>query len=220
MYCIVYAFTGADDALAATVTCRVYYFFIFISRYCNTMANLGVENYHNKKVWMTTAIFQTWLTNWNHDLRWMQCNCNVLFNYQQCIQLCQEWPKQHQNPVYTTKYNFQTTAHGSSSVQINQMLLQNQADRKAPGSYQRGSNFQRNSKRNWFEGHNGHADGILEQHSTQPHWELILPCLIYPGPCYHTNTRARYLELGALINFIHVQYCIVCSFSLQVQIQM
>ena len=72
MYCTVYVFTGADDAMDATVTCTVHYFSISISRYHITMADLGVENYHNKKAWMTTAVFQSWLTNCNNDLRWMK----------------------------------------------------------------------------------------------------------------------------------------------------
>ena len=78
MYCTVYVFTGADDAMDATVTCTVQYFFISISRYHITTSNYGVEYYHNKKSWMTTAVFQTWFTNWNHDLRWMQGNLKVL----------------------------------------------------------------------------------------------------------------------------------------------
>ena len=61
----------------ATVTCTEHYFFISISRYHITTALFGVEYYHNK-AWMITAVFQTWLTNCDHDLGWVQGNCKVL----------------------------------------------------------------------------------------------------------------------------------------------
>ena len=49
-----------------------------IFRYGLTTAQLGVEYYSNKKGWMTTAVFNTWITNWNHNLRWMQGNHKVV----------------------------------------------------------------------------------------------------------------------------------------------
>ena len=49
-----------------------------IFRYGLTTAQLGVEYYSNKKGWMTTAVFNTWITNWNHNLRWMQGNRKVV----------------------------------------------------------------------------------------------------------------------------------------------
>ena len=51
---------------------------ISIFRYGPTTAQLGVEYYNNKKGWMTTAVFNTWITNWNHNLRLMQGNHKVV----------------------------------------------------------------------------------------------------------------------------------------------
>ena len=45
---------------------------ISIFRYGLTTAQLGVDYYNNKKGWMTMAVFSTWITNWDHNLRWMQ----------------------------------------------------------------------------------------------------------------------------------------------------
>ena len=51
---------------------------ISIFTYGLATAQLGVEYYSNKKGWKTMAVFNTWITNWNCNLRWMQGNHKVV----------------------------------------------------------------------------------------------------------------------------------------------
>ena len=51
---------------------------ISIFRYGLSIAQLGLEYYNKKKSWITTAVFNTWITNCNHNLKWMQGNHKVV----------------------------------------------------------------------------------------------------------------------------------------------
>ena len=67
-----------NQFLHYTFTHTVHLQYVYIFRYHIITGDLGVEYYHNKTVWMTSAVFNTWITNWNHDLRWMKGNHKVL----------------------------------------------------------------------------------------------------------------------------------------------
>ena len=89
-----------------------------IFRYGLTTAQLGVEYYSSKKGWMTTAVFNAWITNWNHNLRWMEGNRKVVPFVDQASSHVLQDLCNIMDPVSATQYDFQIAVYGSRGDQI------------------------------------------------------------------------------------------------------
>ena len=162
-----------------------------IFTYGLTTAQLGVEYYSNKKGWMTTAVLNTWITNWNHNLRWMQGNRKVvLFVDQASTHVLQDLSNiriQFLPPNTTSK--LQPMDQGV--IRSLKCHYRSRLTERYLAGITEGQTTQQLAKKNRSEGGYGHADCFLEQHPISTHWELFSPCWVYPGYCA-VSTRARY----------------------------
>ena len=171
------------------VTCAVF-FLISVFGYGLDTAQLGVKYYNNKKGWITTAVFNTWITNWNHNLRWMQGNHKVvLFVDQASSHVLQDLSNiriQFLPPSTTSK--LQPMDQGV--IRSLKCYYRSRLTGRYLAGITEGQTTQQLAK-NRFEGGYRHADCFLEKHPISTHWELFLPCWVYPRPCA-TSTSTRY----------------------------
>ena len=161
---------------------------------------------------MTTAVLQTWLTKWNHDLRWMLGNCKAFLIVNNASSHVRDDPsniKTQYLPLNTTS-NLQHMDQGVCRsikchyrTRLTERHLVATKEGQTPKKIAKG------------------IDMMVAMDMMTASWESILPSLnkncfchagFIQGPAIQPNTRARYYELGALNDFIPVQYCFVCSF--------
>ena len=141
---------------------------ISIFRYGLSTAQLGVEYYNNKKAWMTMAVFNTWITNWNHKHSWMQGNCKVvLFVDQASSHVLQDLSNiriQFLPPNTTTK--LQSMDQGV--IRSLKCHYRSRLTERYLAGIAEGQSTQQLAK-NRFEDGYGHADCFLEQHPIITH---------------------------------------------------